>query len=137
MGGVPVLSRRSPTPESKGVRFPARIEFSSIDHFIDDVRREGIRRVHLDLFEDARQSELSFVYYVGLDCVVTARDPAGDTTYEYIHRVSVVTETEPHCTDPNAMELARKRLAELEETLRAAGFDVRHGRVAEPRLNTQ
>ncbi|MCL6517093.1 hypothetical protein [Alicyclobacillus sp.] len=131
-----MLTRRIPSTASKQVRLPSRIEFSSIDHFIDDVRREGIRRVHLDIFEEPRQSELSFVYYVGLDCVVTARDATGETTYEYIHRVSVVTETEPHCTDPNAWALARKRLEELEDRLRAAGFDVRHGRVAEPRSTT-
>jgi hypothetical protein len=107
----------------------SKIEFSCLDDFIEEVRQEGVSKVHLDLVQNVRQSELSFVYYVSLEIVVTAQSDSGAQLYEYVERLAVVATTEPMCTDCDELARAECRLAELKVALSAAGFDVHHGRI--------
>jgi hypothetical protein len=127
-GAEEVLARRF-LMGRRGGRHLSKIEFSCIEHFIEDVRKERITKVHLDLKENVRQSELSFIYYVSVEVVVTAQGDDNYQVYEYVERVTDVTTTEPRCTDEEAMEKATRRMSELKEVLTGAGFDVLHGRI--------
>ncbi|MCL6444835.1 MAG: hypothetical protein K6T83_15500 [Alicyclobacillus sp.] len=110
-------------------RYSSKIEFSCLDDFIEDVQAEGIVKVHLDLLENVHASELSFIYYVSLDIVVTAQADHKGRVYEYSERVSVQTTDEPKVTDLDALAKAQTRLAEVKRRLTEAGFQTRHGRI--------
>lgn len=105
-----------------------KIEFSCLDDFIEDLESEGIDQVRLDLVENAQPSELSFIYYVSLDIVVTAQDRPV-RLYQYSERVCTQTTDEPKMTDRDAWMDAQARLAEVKRRLLDAGFQIRHGRI--------
>ncbi|QSO46268.1 hypothetical protein [Alicyclobacillus mengziensis] len=106
-----------------------KLEFSSIERFMEDAEEDHVRTVHLDVFEVSQQSELSFVYYVTLTVFVTAEDDVQKLLYEYSEEVGTVASTDRRCSDETMVLRARQRIAELEELLVTNGFDVKHGRL--------
>ena len=106
-----------------------KLEFSSIERFMEDAEDDHVRTVHLDVFEVSQQSELSFVYYVTLTVFVTAEDDVQKLLYEYSEEVGTVASTDRRCSDETMVLRARQRIAELEELLVTNGFDVKHGRL--------
>lgn len=106
-----------------------KLEFSSIESFIEDARADHVDTVHLDVFEVSQQSELSFVYYVTLTVFVTAEDEAQRLLYEYSEEIGTVASTDRHCTDETIVHQAKARVQELGQVIATQGFEVRHGRL--------
>ncbi|MDI3328888.1 MAG: hypothetical protein QJR06_10065 [Alicyclobacillaceae bacterium] len=114
------------------VRAYQKVEFSNLDHLIENLAGVGTRIVRLDLFEEVRQSELSFVYYITPTVFVTALDPSGYTVYEYREPFETVASDKKRLSNPTLLEPARRRMGEIEQHLRTSGFDVRYGRCTVP-----
>jgi hypothetical protein len=110
-----------------------KLEFSSIQRFMEDAEQDHVRTVHLDVFEVSQQSELSFVYYVTLTIFVTAEDHEQRLLYEYAEEVGTVAGTDRHCKDEAIVVRARERVKELHEELTTTGFEVKHGRLTSTR----
>ncbi|KPV42244.1 hypothetical protein [Alicyclobacillus ferrooxydans] len=106
-----------------------KLEFSSLSRFMEDASEDHVHTVHLDIFEVAQQSELSFVYYVTVTVFVTAEDVEQRLLYEYAEDIDTVASTDRKCRDEQILDCAKQRIKEIEQVLRDEGFEVRHGRL--------
>ncbi|MBX5435766.1 MAG: hypothetical protein IRZ33_00960 [Alicyclobacillaceae bacterium] len=119
-----------PLPHARAYQ---KVEYPSLRHLMDDLALEQVRGVRLDVFEEARASELSFVFYVTLTLYVTALDASGYTLYEYKENIATAASTDPVLDHDEPRLRAQRRMEEVFRDLSAAGFDVRGGRYALPR----
>lgn len=118
---------------SRVVPFPSarlcqKVEFPSLNRFIEEVVNSDIRIVRIDLFSESRPSELSFVYYTTLTLYVTAQEPSGMVLYEYVEPLSTVANTEPRFNNEDALRVAQDTLRQTVQTLTAHGLETRGGR---------
>jgi hypothetical protein len=105
-----------------------KVEFPSLEHFVQDVAGAGIDTVRMDTFKEARESELSFVHYVTLTLYVTAYDFSRKVLYEYEEPLGTRATADPTAIDPAFAEAAGARREQVERALSQAGLTVRHGR---------
>ena len=122
-------------PLHRFVQVYHKVEFPTFAHFVEDMTDMGIENVRLDVFEEVKQSELSFVYYITLTVFLTARDSIGNILYEYTEPIGTIASTDKKLQDESFMELAQGRIRELEEQLRGAKLRVRRGRYSVPNDN--
>ncbi|MCF8567210.1 hypothetical protein LLE49_21040 [Alicyclobacillus tolerans] len=109
-----------------------KVEFPSLDRFIEELGHENIESVRLDVFSESRPSELSFVYYNTLELFVTAQDHSGQILYEYMEPLATSTNTEPRFADEDGLELANRTRQKTAEKLSSAGLHVLGGRYTIP-----
>lgn len=108
-----------------------KIEFPTLDHFIDEVKDSSVETVRVDVFSQHRASELSFVYYVTTTLFVTALCKRDAVIYEYTEWLSTAA-SDGKRRDASLTEPAQARLNCVRSQLRAASFSVRQGRYGQP-----
>lgn len=118
---------------SRVVPFPVtqvcqKVEFPSLERFIEEVVNSDVRIVRIDVFQDSRPSELSFVYYTTLTLYVTAQHSSGKILYEYVQPLSTTANTEPKFTSEEALRSAQITLTQTVEALAAHGLETLGGR---------
>ncbi len=109
-----------------------KVQFPNLTRFVDTLVSKGTNIVHVDVFEEVRQAELSFLFYITPTLFVTAVDPSGFTVYEYQEPLETVISESRRLSKGTPVESARLRMAELEAVLRSQGFEVQPGRCAVP-----
>lgn len=109
-----------------------KVEFSTLEHFLDEVTDSGIRLVRLDLFEQSSPSELQFIYYVRLLVCVTALDDTGFILFEYKETIATSAQASPDYVDAEGIQQAHNLRQALEQQVSARGLQVRRGRFAFP-----
>lgn len=118
-------SRVIPFPVTQ---FCQKVEFPSLDRFIEEAVNLDVRIVRIDVFQESRPSELSFVYYTTLTLYVTAQDSSGKILYEYVQPLSTTANTEPKFTNEEALRAAQATLTNTVETLASHGLETLGGR---------
>lgn len=106
----------------------SKVEFSTIQCFVEEMAEIGVQNVRLDIFEDVRQSELSFVYYVTLMLYLTAQDPTGCMVYEYREAIGTTASPDRKFHDDVFLHRAQNHIQEVEHLLIDEGLCVRRGR---------
>lgn len=118
---------------SRLVPFPSmrpcqKVEFPSLERFIEEIANTDIRIVRIDVFPESRPSELSFVYYTTLTLYVTAQDSSSLVLYEYVEPLSTTANTEPKFTNEDGLRSAQDKLYQTVEKLNAHGLQTLGGR---------
>ncbi len=108
--------------------WPKMVEFPTLAHFVQEVRKSGISDVRVDVFEQSQQSELSFVYYITLTLYVTASDEEGRVLYQYMEALDTTANTEPKYCGDDGLHRGAERMAGVKEELSQAGLQVGSGR---------
>lgn len=111
---------------------PTKVEFPSLDHFLDDIAASEIETVRMDVFEMVRASELSFVHYVTLMLYVTAQEPTTSTIYEYAEPIATLVSSDEIVDDETAARAAQARMQEVSERVKQIVPRIRHGRFTIP-----
>ena len=111
---------------------PTKVEFPSLDHFLDDIAASEVETVRMDVFEMVRASELSFVHYVTLMLYVTAQEPATSTIYEYAEPIATLISSDEVLDDEAASRAAEARMREVSERVKQIVPRIRHGRYTIP-----
>ena len=120
------------TPSDWAARPFEKVEFARLSDFITEVREAGGRTVRVDIFEETRLSELSFVYYVSFVLYVSAQPPATHSLYEFKEPVGTVVQSTSTVQVKPVAEFAAGRLQDVEQELRGANFTIRRGRYTLP-----
>ncbi|RIV26648.1 hypothetical protein D2Q93_03730 [Alicyclobacillaceae bacterium I2511] len=108
--------------------WPKMVEFPTLSHFIQEIRKSGISEVRVDVFEQSQQSELSFVYYVTLTLYVTASEEEGRVLYQYMEALDTTANTEPKYCGDDGLHRGAQRMVDVREELSLAGLEVGSGR---------
>lgn len=118
---------------SRVVPFPStrtyqKVEFPTLERFLEEVTHTNVRIVRIDVFSESRPSELSFVYYTTLTLYVTAQDEAGKVLYEYVEPLVTSATTEPKFDDEKAMKAAQDTMDRAVGQLNRLGLQTMGGR---------
>lgn len=109
-------------------RWPCKVEFSSLDDFLDDIAEADIDTVRLDVFEDVRPSALSFIHHVTWRLYVTARDATSWTVYEYAEPLAHLVASDACERDEAAMQVAQARVQQVQARFAGVVPRIRRGR---------